>query len=176
MGGASYSRSEMADSTRKLAFVMVGLPARGKTFIARKIARYLSWLGHRTMVFNVGSYRRERLGSRQHHSFVDPRNDAGQAARRDVALAALDDMIAFLHEGGDIAIYDATNNTRERRALVRARCEDEGLEVVFVESICNDPTLVEENIRANKARSPDYEGVPEDEAVRDFRMRIAHYE
>ena len=166
----------MADSTRKLAFVMVGLPARGKTFIARKIARYLSWLGHRTMVFNVGSYRRERLGSRQHHSFFDPRNDAGQAARRDVALAALDDMLSFLREGGDIAIYDATNNTRERRALVRARCEDEGLEVVFVESICNDPALVEENIRANKARSPDYEGVPEEEAVRDFRMRIAHYE
>jgi len=166
----------MADSTRKLAFVMVGLPARGKTFIARKIARYLSWLGHRTMVFNVGSYRRERLGSRQHHSFFDPRNDAGQAARRDVALAALDDMLSFLREGGDIAIYDATNNTRERRALVRARCEEAGLEVVFVESICNDPALVEENIRANKARSPDYEGVPEEEAVRDFRMRIAHYE
>jgi broad specificity phosphatase PhoE/predicted kinase len=166
----------MADSTRKLAFVMVGLPARGKTFIARKIARYLSWLGHRTQVFNVGSYRRERHGSRQHHSFFDPLNDAGQSARREVALEALGDMLAFLREGGDIAIYDATNNTRERRALVRARCEAEGLEVVFVESICNDPALVEENIRANKARSPDYEGVPEEEAVRDFRLRIAHYE
>ncbi len=166
----------MPDSPPKLAFVMVGLPARGKTFIARKIARYLSWLGYRTQVFNVGSYRRERLGSRQHHSFFDPRNDAGQNARRDVALAALDDMLAFLKEGGDIAIYDATNNTRERRNLVRARCEAEGLSVVFVESICNDPAIVEANIRANKARSPDYEGVPEEEAVRDFRQRIAHYQ
>ena len=166
----------MPDSTPKIAFVMVGLPARGKTFIARKIARYLAWLGNRTQVFNVGMYRRERLGSRQHHSFFDPRNAAGQNARRDVALAALDDMLAFLRDGGDIAIYDATNNTRERRALVRARCEAEGLEVVFIESICNDPSLVEANIRANKARSPDYEGVPEEEAVRDFRMRIAHYD
>jgi broad specificity phosphatase PhoE/predicted kinase len=166
----------MPDSAPKLAFVMAGLPARGKTFIARKIARYLSWLGYRTQVFNVGSYRRERLGSRQHHSFFDPRNDAGHAARREVALAALDDMIAFLHEGGDVAIYDATNTTRERRTLVRARCEAAGMHVVFVESICNDPTIVEANIRANKARSPDYEGVPEEEAVRDFRQRIAHYE
>ena len=168
----------MPDSSQSpgLAFVMVGLPARGKTFIARKIARYLSWLGHRTQVFNVGSYRRERHGSRQHHSFFDPRNDAGQAARRDVALAALDDMLAFLKEGGDIAIYDATNNTRERRTLVRARCEAAGRSVVFVESICNDPAIVEANIRANKARSPDYEGVPEEEAVRDFRLRIGHYE
>src|ERR1700733_2889263 len=160
----------------KIAFVMVGLPARGKTFIARKIARYLSWLGHRTRVFNVGSYQRARLGRHQHPSFFDPRNESGQAARRDVALAALDDMLEFLRGGGDIAIYDATNNTRERRALVHARCVAEGLEVVYVESISNDPDLIATNIRATKARSPDYEGVPEEEAVRDFRMRIAHYE
>jgi broad specificity phosphatase PhoE/predicted kinase len=166
----------MPEAPPKLAFVMVGLPARGKTFIARKIARYLSWLGYRTQVFNVGSYRRERHGSRQHHSFFDPRNDAGQAARREVALEALGDMLAFLREGGDVAIYDATNTTRERRQLVLARCAAEGLSVVLVESICNDPAIIEANIRANKARSPDYEGVPEEEAVRDFRQRIAHYQ
>jgi broad specificity phosphatase PhoE/predicted kinase len=166
----------VSHSPPKIAFVMVGLPARGKTFIARKIARFLSWLGHRTQVFNVGSYRRERLGSHQHHSFFDPRNEAGKVARLDVALAALEDMLAFLRRGGDIAIYDATNNTSERRAMVHARCLAEGLQVVFVESICNDPALVEANIRATKARSPDYEGVPEEEAVRDFRMRIAHYQ
>jgi broad specificity phosphatase PhoE/predicted kinase len=158
-----------------LALVMVGLPARGKTFISRKVARYLSWMGHKTQVFNVGSYRRARIGSHQRHSFFDPRNEVGQAARLDVALAALDDMLAFLDAGGEIGIYDATNNTRERRALVQARCAAEGVEVVFVESICNDPTIIEANIRATKARSPDYEGVPEDEAVRDFRLRIAHY-
>ena len=39
-----------------LAIVMVGLPARGKTYIARKVARYLSWLGYSTHVFNVGGY------------------------------------------------------------------------------------------------------------------------
>jgi broad specificity phosphatase PhoE len=162
-------------SSPKLAFVMVGLPARGKTFIARKIARYLSWLGHRTQVYNVGSYRRARLG-RHRHSFFDPRNEAGQLARRDVAIVALDDMLAFLKGGGDIAIYDATNNTTERRDFVRARCAAEGVDVVFVESICNDLAIVESNIRATKARSPDYAGVPEEEAVRDFRQRIAHYE
>ena len=162
-------------SSPKIAFVMVGLPARGKTFIARKIARYLSWLGHRTQVYNVGSYRRALLG-RHRHGFFDPRNEAGQIARRDVAIQALDDMLAFLRGDGDIAIYDATNNTRERRDFVRARCAAEGLSVVFVESICDDKALIESNIRASKARSPDYEGVPEEEAVRDFRQRIAHYE
>ncbi|HEY6459725.1 MAG TPA: 6-phosphofructo-2-kinase/fructose-2,6-bisphosphatase, partial [Polyangiaceae bacterium] len=87
-----------------------------------------------------------------------------------------DDMLAFLRGGGDIAIYDATNSNRERRALVHARCAAEGHEVVYVESITNDPALIETNIRGTKARSPDYEGVPEETAVADFRQRIAHYE
>ncbi|MCL2447697.1 MAG: AAA family ATPase, partial [Polyangiaceae bacterium] len=128
-----------APPSAKLAFVMVGLPARGKTFVARKIARYLAWLGHRTRSFNVGAYRRRRYGSRQPHSFFDPDNQAAQEARLAVALDALDDLVAFMGNGGDVAIYDATNSTRERRTLVRARCAERGIDVVFVESICNDP-------------------------------------
>lgn len=162
--------------TGKLAFVMVGLPARGKTFIARKVARYLSWLGHKTRVFNVGVYRRERLGSHQPHSFFDPGNEAGNHARTEVAQAALEDMLSWAAAGGEIGIYDATNSTRERRASVRAQCEAAGLEVVFIESICDDPELIEQNIRDTKARSPDYAGIDEEEAVKDFRMRIAHYD
>src|SRR5258708_7858097 len=103
-------------------------------------------------------------------------HEAARSGGREVALAALDDMLAFLNGGGDIGIYDATNNTRERRALVCSRCEKDKLEVVFVESICNDLAIVETNIRATKARSPDYEGVPEEQAVANFRLRIAHYE
>jgi 6-phosphofructo-2-kinase/fructose-2,6-biphosphatase len=42
---------------RKLAIVLVGLPARGKTFTAAKLTRYLRWLGHETKHFNVGKVR-----------------------------------------------------------------------------------------------------------------------
>ena len=63
--------------TGPLALVMVGLPARGKTYLARKIRRYLSWLGYRTRGFNVGEYRRKRLGARQPHDFFDPDNPTG---------------------------------------------------------------------------------------------------
>ena len=66
----------------KLAIVMVGLPARGKTFVARKIARYLSWLGYRTRVFNVGEYRRSRVGANQPAEFFDPENETSRDARR----------------------------------------------------------------------------------------------
>lgn len=34
--------------------LQVGLPARGKTFTAAKLTRYLRWLGHETKHFNVG--------------------------------------------------------------------------------------------------------------------------
>jgi broad specificity phosphatase PhoE/predicted kinase len=160
----------------KLAFVMVGLPARGKTFIARKVARYLSWLGHKTEVFNVGAYRRERLGSHQHHSFFDHHNEQGNAARMEMALSALEDLIDWMKEGGNIAIYDATNSTRERRALVSSRLQREGIQVVFLESICNDPSIIDINVRQTKARSPDYAGIDPEEAVKDFLLRIHHYE
>jgi len=43
--------------------VLVGLPGRGKSFIARKLDSYLTWRGNRVRVFNVGQYRRRRSDS-----------------------------------------------------------------------------------------------------------------
>jgi broad specificity phosphatase PhoE len=170
------SNSGRVGSIGKLAIVMVGLPARGKTFIARKVARYLSWSGHTTRVFNVGAYRRERLGSFRPHSFFDPDNLESGRARREVAHAALDDLLAWLKgEDHQVGIYDATNSTRERRAGIRRECEEAGHRVVFIESICDDPDIIDANVRQTKLFSPDYHGVPADEAVLDFRKRIAHY-
>jgi len=156
--------------------VMVGLPARGKTYIARKLARYLNWQGHAARVFNVGNYRRMRLGSNQPAAFFDPTNPTGVGARRAMAEAALDDVFAWLGDGGQYAIYDATNATRTRRSWVLAQCEAAGVRVVFVESICNDPAIVEANIVETKLLSPDYIGADPAIAVADFRERIAFYE
>lgn len=46
------------DVGAKLIILMVGLPARGKSYIVKKIARYLNWLQHPTRIFNVGDRRR----------------------------------------------------------------------------------------------------------------------
>jgi adenylylsulfate kinase-like enzyme len=42
-----------------LVIAMVGLPARGKSYIVKMIRRYLRWIGFETEVFNVGNYRRK---------------------------------------------------------------------------------------------------------------------
>lgn len=159
-----------------MVLAMVGLPARGKTYTARKIARYLSWLGHKTRVFNVGSYRRQHFGPSQPHDFFDPSNEAGRAALFDMAMRALGDMTQWFEEGGEVAIYDATNSTRMRRDMVREHCEKHDIPLVFVESICNDPSVIEATIREIKTHSPDYVGQDPATAVADFQARIAHYE
>jgi broad specificity phosphatase PhoE/predicted kinase len=160
----------------RLALVMVGLPARGKTHMARRVERYLRWLGYKTRTFNVGNYRREKIGTQQPHQFFDPHNAEARAARQEVALLALEDMLGWFGEGGEVGLYDATNTTRARRSLVADRLRAHGVSVVFVESVCEDESVIESNIRQTKLHMPDYAGVDPDDAVADFRARIAHYE
>ena len=85
-------------------------------------------------------------------------------------------MVTWLTDDGQVAIYDATNSTRARRTMVRARCERAGFQVLFIEIRCDDPHIIEANIRSTKLSSPDYEDIDPDEAATDFRARIAHYE
>lgn len=51
-------RIAQRDVGSKLVIIMVGLPARGKSYITKKMARYLNWLQHDTKIFNVGERRR----------------------------------------------------------------------------------------------------------------------
>ncbi|KAI9845794.1 MAG: hypothetical protein M1838_001532 [Thelocarpon superellum] len=55
-------RISSRDIGSKLVIVMVGLPARGKSYITKKTARYLNWLQHDTRIFNVGERRRVAAG------------------------------------------------------------------------------------------------------------------
>ncbi len=160
---------------RKIVIAMVGLPARGKTFTARKLVGYLSWLGYPTRSFNVGEARRTKLGPGQSSDFFDPQNVAGEVQRRALAESVLADAFDWLRSEGRIAIYDATNSTRERRDWIAGRCREEDRDLLFVE-ISTKEELVEDTIRETKITSPDYEGRTEEEALADFRERIAHYE
>nr|KAJ3418631.1 Fructose-2,6-bisphosphatase [Polyrhizophydium stewartii] len=222
---------------------MVGLPARGKTYIARKVARYLTWLGHHSRIFNVGNYRRDAVGAMQPSEFFDPDNEEFARQRAEVAINALNDMIGWLdklddddekslsgslnfqppsasvregplktptsatptqstrvdeaskkppgsastaspggrpsaaysstdHAGGAarVALYDATNSTPERRLFIMEQCREHGIDVMFIESVCDDPKIIV------KLSSPDYKGADPEKAVEDFQSRIRFYE
>ncbi|KAH9661976.1 6-phosphofructo-2-kinase/fructose-2,6-bisphosphatase [Citrus sinensis] len=108
---------------RHLAIVLVGLPARGKTFTAAKLTRYLRWLGHDTKHFNVGKYRRLKHGVNQSADFFRADNPEGMEARNEVAALAMEDMISWMHEGGQVGIFDATNSSRKRRNMLMKMAE-----------------------------------------------------
>jgi hypothetical protein len=81
-----------------------------------------------------------------------------------------------------IAIFDATNSTRQRREWILSECTDpqkrQGKQtgIVFVESICDDQELLEENYRYKVTTSPDFADMDPDQALQDLCKRVAKYE
>ncbi|XP_023564186.1 6-phosphofructo-2-kinase/fructose-2,6-bisphosphatase 1 isoform X3 [Octodon degus] len=131
--------------------IMVGLPARGKTYISTKLTRYLNWIGTPTKVFNLGQYRREAVSYKNYEFFL-PDNMEALLIRKQCALAALKDVHDYLsHEEGHVAVF-------------------------FIESICNDPDIIAENIKQVKLGSPDYIDCDREKVLEDFLKRIECYE
>ncbi|CAJ0825753.1 5407_t:CDS:10 [Entrophospora sp. SA101] len=140
----------------KLIVVMVGLPARGKSYIVKKLKRYLGWLQYDTKIFNVGNLRRnitQQLtnGTSHSHEFFDPSNKNAKETREKLAMESLDELIGWLKKGGRVGIHDATNSTKSRRLVLDA------------------------NMRL-KLSGPDYKNMNPDEALADFRKRVENYE
>uniref|UniRef100_A0AAQ5Z2S0 6-phosphofructo-2-kinase domain-containing protein n=1 Tax=Amphiprion ocellaris TaxID=80972 RepID=A0AAQ5Z2S0_AMPOC len=150
--------------------VMVGLPARGKTYISKKLTRYLNWIGVPTKMFNVGQYRREAVKIYKNFEFFKPDNE--EAMRIHECHFGFFVCDLGLHSG---SVFDATNTTRERRAVIISLAKEKGYKVFFVESICDDPEIIAENIKQVKSGSPDYVDRDIDEAMEDFVQRIECY-
>lgn len=163
---------------------MVGLPARGKTYIAKKLSRYLNWVGIFTkgniqfqyymlcvnkfhvklnvtltflfffifymlccIVYNLGEYRRSVTSAYKSHEFFRPENQEAMAIRTECAIRALEDACKWLQEKGEVAVFDATNSTSERRKMIHDIVVNKwGYKLFFVESICDDPMIIEQNI------------------------------
>ncbi|KAJ8302352.1 hypothetical protein KUTeg_021339 [Tegillarca granosa] len=139
---------------------MVGLPARGKTYMSKKLSRYLNWIGVRTRAFNVGEYRRAATNQYRNHDFFRKDNVEAQEIRNKCALMAVEDACNFLKNGGEVAVLDATNTTRERRKLlVEIIHKKNNFRLFFEVKVC----------------SPDYTGMDKNEAVKDFLQRVDHY-
>ena len=108
----------------------------------------------------------------------NPENAEGRALREKVCEEGLQDVLDWLEKSdGEVAVFDATNTTRERRKyLYRKVVLDKGFKLFFVESICNDPKIIEANILEVKITSPDYKHFEKEKVLNDFLERIKHYE
>ncbi|KAG8861970.1 Fructose-2,6-bisphosphatase [Tulasnella sp. 330] len=183
--GTKVSKPDYSEA--KIVLALVGLPARGKSYLSNKLTRYLQWLEYKVKVFNVGQLRRKRAqeveqqqGVKENHSaqYFSHSNEDAIKAREGLAEESLEMLITWLKGGGNVGIHDATNSTRSRRAKIAARVAKEpNLVLLFLESLCDDPVIIAANIALKaSAGDPDYKGMSKEEAVADFSNRIKQYE
>jgi hypothetical protein len=159
-----------------LVIVMVGLPARGKSFISLKLKNYLNWLGLPCEIFNLGNKRRQMITKPLTHEFYDLENKESFEIKEKIARLVFADMVEYLAgRKRAVAIYDGTNSTLSRRKWIREECEQRGFRMLLVESICDQEEIIAQTILKCKQNNDDYKG-REDIAVTDFWQRIRTYE
>eukprot|EP00966_Prymnesium_polylepis_P320868 7377225-Prymnesium_polylepis.1 len=97
-------------------------------------------------------------------------------------METLDELLRWLRavpQGSACGIFDATNTTAVRRRAVVERCARAAagppVRLVFLESICNDDTILQANYRM-KLHNDDYKGADAEGALKDFMERVRAYE
>ncbi|NXR60755.1 F262 bisphosphatase, partial [Rhadina sibilatrix] len=172
--------------------VMIGLPARGKTYMSKKLTRYLNWIGVPTKVFNLGVYRREAVKSYKSYDFFRHDNKEAMEIRKRCALVALEDVKSYLlEECGQIAVRSSALKILSHQGtselpgvlgdliwgwVLALKCASSpSPEVFFVESVCDDPEVIAANILEVKVSSPDYPERHRENVMDDFLKRIECY-
>ena len=122
-----------------LVIAMVGLPARGKSYISKMLMRYLKWTGFECELFNVGSFRREMGFGSADSNFFSAGNQEANKVREDLAMNVQECMYKWLKcPNGNkrrVAIFDATNTTIVRRLALANKARQEGVFLLFIEVI-----------------------------------------
>lgn len=159
---------------RKLVIVMVGLPARGKSTMARKLSRTLELDGIKSAIFNNGELRRKMSEEDTSSStFFSPNNPAGVSLREKISAINLEKAHTFLQGEGCVAILDASNVTRKRRQSIREMFPETPL--LFIECMNTDDEALEANLE-RKATLKEFRHRSKEEAIASFLRRIEYYE
>lgn len=176
---SSQGRLQDAFWSEKVVLIMVGLPARGKSYISSKIVRFINWQGLEGKLFNVGKHRRELVEDSSCSSFFDAEDKTSSKLRDQVAMQVLDELLDWIkEERSDVAIFDATNSTKARRSSILKKCYSthSRVNVIFLESVCTDQKVIEANMIQKVKYSPDFANMDRESALNDLRKRLQHYE
>lgn len=159
--------------------IMVGLPARGKSFVSTRIIRYFTWNGIACQLFNFGRHRRDLYGSYDRRSGGD-KPDLVEGTARSIAGTAA----KFARVSNGIAIIDGTNTAPQRRAHLHASLMGHGVpsdRIVFVEVMCDDPDAVQLNIQRSyedQIAAGKFKDTPEERErfTQDYHDIVRHHE
>jgi 6-phosphofructo-2-kinase len=105
---------------------MVGLPARGKSYITKKIQRYLSWQQHECRIFNVGARRRVATGS----GITSPPQSPTQSPKKSRATSTpsiagiVDAPTEAAHEAAQILLNGVYTPVQEENNLAKLPSAD----------------------------------------------------
>lgn len=157
----------------KLIIILVGLPARGKSFTSNNLSRFLNWCGINCKVFNSGEFRRKMLAGFQDSDFF---NNENFDKREEISKLCFEQLIEWLKNDGNIAIFDATNTNVNRRLYIKNKAKENSINnLIFIELITDDDNIINNNLQL-KLISPDYIDKDKNFALEDFKKRLAHYQ
>lgn len=186
------ARKRLTPDSGKLVLVLVGLPARGKSLLGHKLENFLTWRGYKTKGFRVGGRRRQMSEETDQRpetgsaSFFDSSKAYAAMVREKLSIDAFDEALDWLVGGGEVAIFDASNVSIQRRAKLKERVNErmaagdqtsaDQIGIVFIESIVTDPVVIQQGMEWKATHSPDFKGLEASVALKDLQDRIDHYE
>ncbi len=168
----------------KLIILFCGLPARGKSFLSRKLAKFLVWIGYDTKVFSIGQFRRELIKNEVDCKFFENENTHYFQLRENCVYRVIDDMIDYLDlSKGKIGIIDGTNTRKERRRMIEkyfklkifSSQNIKKYNFIWIESFIDSKNILL-NIFKTKLRIDDYKDWDEEKALDDYNKRIEIFE
>lgn len=160
-------------SDEKLYIVLMGLPARGKSTLAVRLRDAFQKSGIASRIFNNGNLRRlyRPLDETANSDFYSPENNAAVALREGFARLNMERAKTYLRSNGRVAILDATNARRARRAAIEKHLNDHPL--LFIECINDDEDILHLSIQ-EKINLPEFAHL-KDRAAQEFLKRIDYY-
>jgi len=160
-------------NNKNLYIVMVGLPARGKSTISRKLKENLARDHIKTRIFNNGDLRRKLVNEdTSSPEFYNPKNSYGLAVREQIALKNINRAKSFINGGGQVAILDATNVSLKRREKIVQLIPNQPL--LFIECTNDDQEILKASIE-KKVAFPEFNHLSRKEAIQSFHERVNYY-
>lgn len=129
-------------------------------------------------VFDISDYRRKHLTKYDSHEIFRVDNLPAYRIRQQSFHEALEDAAEWLKQSGNsVAILDGPNVSRAQRQEIYDLIYGKlGFRLMFIECVCEDPIILEQNFKDILKYSVDYRDMATKDALTDLTFKMAHYQ